>query len=661
VLRHRHGERVATFATATFVANSVAEMYVMQRYLQPDRLERVGLATFDAWAATFGRTVTALELAPDGGSYRFNTRFARFVNVPELLTLFGEIADVHTADQLDLPRPRLVDGRAETVVVGRSDGLAAYVATLVERAEQVRSRMVRPDEDNMLKISGDGRKAALDVRLVGQPTEPGAGKIAAAAERIAAIWADSRDHAYLDPDGRPARRRGALQLVFCDLGTPGDGWNVYDELRAQLAALGLPAEAVRFVHEAGNDKAKAELFAACRDGRVAVLVGSTEKMGVGTNVQRRAIALHHLDAPWRPADIEQRQGRIERQGNQNTQVRVIRYVTEGSFDIFMWQTLERKAAFIHQVTRGEPAAREIDDVGDHALSYSQVKALATGNPLIMEKAGVENEIAKLGRLARAHQREQHSLAQRRAAEVDHAERLDQRARQCAAALQRRVDTRGEQFAMTVDHLRHVARVDAGTHLRTVLLHDRTDRDGPVRVGELGGFDLLAGGSRLAEGPPSVEITFKDVPVTPLAIERGDLARADPAGLIQRLENRLVKLGEVAGRYQADAARSRNEAAAMAERIGRPFEHHDRLEGLRARLAEIDQTLAPIDPPPVPAVTASPPAGLSPSPTSVPSVPVPTDQAAAPAVDTSATPPPHQLGQLHRHLYPAEQTGPVALP
>ena len=329
-LRRRNGRRVVTFATATPIANSVTEAYVMQRYLRPDLLEAAGITVFDSWAATFGQIVTQVELAPEGGdSFRVKSRFAWFRNVPELLRMWHVFADVKTAADLDLPVPRLAtrpgDGQRvpESATVQPSDELIDYVADLGRRADAIRNSAVAPEEDNMLKVSGDGRRAALDLRLVGLPqTVPG--KIEAAASRIAAIWQEHRDDEYLRPDGTPYPARGSLQIVFCDLGTPGPGWNAYDELRDQLTARGLPRESVRFVHEAKNDTELARLFAACRAGHVAVLVGSTEKMGVGTNVQDRAIALHHLDAPWRPADVDQREGRIVRQGNLNEEVQVIR-------------------------------------------------------------------------------------------------------------------------------------------------------------------------------------------------------------------------------------------------------------------------------------------------------------------------------------------------
>jgi len=403
-LRRRNGRRVVTFATATPIANSVTEAYVMQRYLRPDLLQDAGIEVFDTWAATFGQVVSQVELAPEGGSsFRMKSRFARFANVPEMLRMFHVAADVKTAADLALPVPdlaRRADGQRvpETVTVEPSGELVDYVRDLGERAARVRNRAVGPDEDNMLKISGDGRRAALDLRLAGLP-QATPGKITASADRITAISKAHQNDDYLDPVGIPYPVRGSLQLVFCDLGTPRPGWNAYDELRDELVARGLPPEMIRFIHEAKTDRDKAQLFAACRAGRVAVLVGSTEKMGVGTNVQDRAIALHHLDAPWRPADVAQREGRILRQGNLNRdlgrEVEIIRYVTERSFDGYMWQTLERKARFIGQVMHGRLDTREISDIGDTALSFSEVKAIAAGNPLLMDKAEADTALARL--------------------------------------------------------------------------------------------------------------------------------------------------------------------------------------------------------------------------------------------------------------------------
>jgi hypothetical protein len=385
---HGGAQRGVVLATATPVANTMAEVHTMMRYLQPRRLEALGLQQFDAWAATFGESVTALEIAPDGSGYRMNTRFARFINVPELMAVFGEVADIRTAEMLKLPVPALRGGKPRIVACPASGALQAYVRTLVERAEAIRMGRVKPQQDNMLAVTTDGRKAALDFRLVA----PGArfdaqGKVAACVREVIAVR--QRTEAF----------RGA-QLVFCDLSSPKEGkaFSVYDDLKQRLVDAGVPATEVAFVHDADTDAQKATLFKAVREGRVRVLLGSTAKMGIGTNVQTRLAALHHLDAPWRPCDVEQREGRILRQGNECEDVEIFRYVTEGSFDSYMWQALETKARFIAQVMSGDKGLRSIEDVELAALSYAEVKALASGNPLVIEKAGVDADVAKLSTL-----------------------------------------------------------------------------------------------------------------------------------------------------------------------------------------------------------------------------------------------------------------------
>jgi len=366
----------------------MAEIHTMMRYLQPNRLEELGLQQFDAWAATFGESVTALEIAPDGSGYRMHTRFARFINVPELMAVFGEVADIRTAEMLNLPVPPLRGGKPRIVACPASKALKAFVETLVLRAEAIRNGDVKPQDDNMLAITTDGRKAALDFRLVAPLAKFDAkGKVAACVREVMEIWR------------RTASFRGA-QMVFCDLSSPkGDkGFSVYDDVRQRLIDAGLPDKEIAFVHDADTDGQKATLFKAVREGRIRVLLGSTAKMGVGTNVQTRLCALHHLDAPWRPCDVEQREGRILRQGNECEEVEIFRYVTEQSFDAYLWQTLETKARFIAQVMKGDKGIRSLEDVELATLSYAEVKALASGNPLVIEKAGVDAEVAKLSTL-----------------------------------------------------------------------------------------------------------------------------------------------------------------------------------------------------------------------------------------------------------------------
>jgi len=602
-LRDTHGTRVATLATATPIANSVAEMFVAQTYLQPGALAEAGIDSFDAWAATFGRTVTALELAPDGASYRMHTRFARFANVPELLRMFRAVADVRTPDSLGLSVPAIASGGPETCVVAPSDGLRRYVTSLVARAEAVRNRTVRPEEDNMLKVSGDGRKAALHLRLVGEGPDPDHGKLSAAATRIAQIYVRTATDRYLSADGaEPSSRPGALQLVFCDIGTPrtDGGWSVYAQLRALLAHHGVPEARVAFIHDARNDKAKAELFAACRDGRIAVLVGSTEKMGVGTNVQARAVALHHLDCPWRPADIEQREGRILRQGNQNPDVDIVRYVTEGSFDVYCWETVERKAGFIHQIMRGEVTTREIDDVGDQALSFAEVKALATGNPLIMERAGVAAEVAKLGRLRAAHHTDQSRLTRTRDTSRQRAALYRRTAAACDAAVATRVDTRGDQFSATIGQKAFTSRPEAAAALRDAALDTtrglRAGDNSVVITAAVGGVAIDISATKDLVGT-SVELAVHGVPLDPIRLEVDQLRQpTSGTGLLTRLEHRVQGLERTRDDLVERAGAEDAQAAKAGERVGRPFEHEARLVALIRRLDEIDAQLTPVDDP-----------------------------------------------------------------
>ena len=351
-VREISGGRGVVFATGTPVSNTMAEMYTMQRYLAPDLLKMRGVAHFDAWAANFAEAVTALELAPDGSGYRMHTRFAKFINLPELLSMFRTFADVQTADMLNLPRPAIASGRPHIVAAQASERLKEYIKTLSRRAERLRTARVDPSVDNMLKITGDGRKAALDMRLV-EPSAwiDGETKLTLAAQRIRNVWEEKKE-------------TRSTQLVFCDLSTPdARRFNVYEELRGRLLEHGIPEKEIAFIHEAESDAEKKILFDAVNAGRVRILIGSTEKMGAGTNVQRRLAAMHHLDAPWRPRDIEQREGRILRQGNLNPEVRIYRYVTEGSFDAYMWQTLETKARFIAQVMNGQTSVRCAEDLG----------------------------------------------------------------------------------------------------------------------------------------------------------------------------------------------------------------------------------------------------------------------------------------------------------
>ncbi len=591
-LRGKHGHRVATFATATPLANSVSEAYVMARYLRPDVLDAAGITDFDTWAATFGEVTTALELAPDGSNFRMQSRFAKFRNVPELLRMWHLSADIKTAADLDLPTPDLVGGAAETVVVPPSAELGQLMKDLSARAEKVQGRQVDPVEDNMLRIATHGRMGALDLRLLdrteGEPT-----KVTLAADRIASIHHANAGRSY-DGSDLP----GSLQLVFCDLGTPSksrESWNVYDEMRDLLDARGVPRDGVRFVHEAKNDQAKGELFAACRTGQVSVLIGSTEKMGVGTNVQARAVALHHLDCPWRPADLAQREGRILRQGNQNQAVEIIRYVSEASFDAYLWQTVERKARFIAQVMRGTLDVREIEDIGDTALSYSEVKALATGDPRILDKARADTDVARLERLERSHNRNGHTLASTICLADEKLPRLQRDLEQIHAALPHAIDTRGDAFSMTIDGRRYTSRGDAAAALRDALTAlplptgtAGSNSSGPVPIGAVGGLTIEATTRRYPE--MRLYLSLADVPRSGGDVEYSELRADRPIGLVTRLENRAANLPKtridlVAERASLITERERASSALLA-----PFAHTDALRNARALSQRLTEEL-----------------------------------------------------------------------
>lgn len=393
------GNRGTVFATGTPVSNSMVELYSVQRYLQYDTLAQNGLQHFDSWASTFGETVTALELAPEGTNYRAKTRFAKFYNLPELMQMFREVADIQTADMLKLPVPKV---NYHNIKTKPSEIQTEMVASLAKRAEKVRARLVEPNIDNMLKITNDGRKLALDQRMIDLmlPDDPDS-KVNACVDNVYRIWEEHAD-------------TKATQLVFCDLSTPkNDGtFNVYDDMREKLIARGIPAEQVRFIHEATTDAQKKELFGRVRSGEVRVLFGSTPKMGAGTNVQDRLIAIHNLDCPWRPSDLEQRQGRIERQGNMFPEVEVYRYVTEQTFDAYLYQLVESKQKFISQIMTSKSPVRSAEDVDEVALSFAEVKMLATGDARFKEKMDLDIQVSKLRVLKQSYLSEHYDLEDR---------------------------------------------------------------------------------------------------------------------------------------------------------------------------------------------------------------------------------------------------------
>ena len=569
---HGHAHRGVVFATATPVANTMAEIHTMMRYLQPNRLEELGLQQFDAWAATFGESVTALEIAPDGSGYRMHTRFARFINVPELMSIFGEVADIRTAEMLNLPVPKLKGGKARIIACPASNALKAFVQTLVARAAAIRNGEVTPQEDNMLAVTTDGRKAALDFRLIeAHAAFDENGKIAACVREVVDIWQ------------RTASFRGT-QVVFCDLSSPkgGKSFSVYDDMRDRLLAGGIPEKEIAFVHDADTDAQKATLFKAVREGRVRVLLGSTAKMGIGTNVQTRLYALHHLDAPWRPCDVEQREGRILRQGSTCDEVEIFRYVTEGSFDAYLWQTLETKARFIAQVMKGDQGIRSLEDVELAALSYAEVKALASGNPLVIEKAGVDAEVAKLSTLFSVWRNQRYANEGEIGRLPMVIESLERKI-DLYAKDRERIEPQTMQGIVLELSGRPVVGADAvGDALRPIIRSAKEDLQTASRVieriiGRFAGFELGVYASRGAESPNLYLV--------------GDCVyHADPYQTGPGLVAALLAVLESIPKHYADAVSQlemkRKRLEDIHRELERPFEYENRLAELLARQREL---------------------------------------------------------------------------
>jgi N12 class adenine-specific DNA methylase len=412
-LDEKHPGHGVTFATGTPISNTMVEMYTMQRFLDPEGLRSRGIEHFDAWAATFGEVVDSMEISPDGASLRPRSRFAKFVNLPELVQMFRAFADVQTAEMLDLPRPKLEGGKPQTVACPMSDDQRELQAGLIKRYDRIRNEKVDPREDNALAITTDGRKLALDGRMLGAGGDFPGSKINALVGNVVRIW-------------RQTEAKRGTQMIFCDMGVHPNPFSVYDEIVEKLADHGLPRSQIAVMGDADTDAKKQALFEKVRQGTVRVLLGSTSKMGTGTNVQKRLVAMHHLDAPWKPAEVEQRDGRILRQGNENAEVAIFRYVTEGSFDAYMWQALETKARFIAQVMSGDCAVRKAEDIGGQELSYAEVKAIASGNPAVLTLAEADAELQRLAILRKNHLDEQY-LAKRNLRDLpDDIRRLEKR-------------------------------------------------------------------------------------------------------------------------------------------------------------------------------------------------------------------------------------------
>lgn len=570
------GSRGVVFATGTPISNSMAELFTMQRYLQRETLEQHGLSSFDAWASTFGETVTAVELAPEGTGYRTKTRFSKFYNLPELMSMFKQVADVQTADMLNLPVPKLVGGKPINVALPPSPQQKQMVADLADRAEEIRAGNVDPTEDNMLKVTNDGRKLALDQRLI-DPNLPenSNDKVHACAENVYRIWNDTKE-------------KRLTQLVFCDLSTPKpDGFNVYDDLRNLLISMGIPENEVQFIHSANTEVKKAELFAKVRSGDVRVLMGSTGKMGAGTNVQRLLVATHHLDCGWKPSDIEQRNGRMIRQGNTNAEVYEYRYVTESSFDSYMWQLLETKQKFIGQIMTSKSPARSADDLDDAALSYAEVKALAAGNPMIKEKMDLDIQVARLKTLKTAynneHYRLEDAITQGFPAEMRKTAQQLENAKADTIRLQQNTkrDADGKDvFAISLMDTVYTKREDAGKALLG-LLGMAMNRTEPVSIGRYKGFDL--------------QIAYFAMDKMYLAYLVGSGINpvqlgADAVGNTVRLDNCLHNLPQSVTDLESKLVQLQKQLENAKEQLAQPFAQADELAEKSKRLAELEALL-----------------------------------------------------------------------
>ena len=558
------GNRGTVFATGTPVSNSMVELYSVQRYLQYDTLAQNGLQHFDSWASTFGETVTALELAPEGTNYRAKTRFAKFYNLPELMQMFREVADIQTADMLKLPVPKV---NYHNIKTKPSEIQTEMVASLAKRAEKVRARLVEPNIDNMLKITNDGRKLALDQRMIDPmlPDDPDS-KVNACVDNVYRIWEE-----YADTK--------ATQLVFCDLSTPkNDGtFNVYDDMREKLVARGIPAEQVRFIHEATTDAQKKELFGKVRSGEVRVLFGSTPKMGAGTNVQDRLIAIHNLDCPWRPSDLEQRQGRIERQGNMFPEVEVYRYVTEQTFDAYLYQLVESKQKFISQIMTSKSPVRSAEDVDEVALSFAEVKMLATGDARFKEKMDLDIQVSKLRVLKQSYLSEHYDLEDRVLKYYpqtikEYEERIAGYENDAALTEQHKPQGEDKFCSMTLKGVTYTEKADAGEMLLAICKD--YPMSAPTEIGSYRGFRM--------------EIYYDTVNahycmnLCGKAKHKVDLG-ADALGNLTRIENELSKLPARLEAAKTKKAETIAQLETAKEEIKKPFAFEDELKEKTERL------------------------------------------------------------------------------
>lgn len=569
------GGRGIVFATGTPISNSMTEMYSIQRYLQYDCLQEMGMGQFDSWASRFGETVTALELAPEGTGYRARTRFSKFFNLPELMNIFKEIADIKTADQLNLPVPEV---EYHNIVSEPTEFQKAMVQELSKRAEKVHGG-IDPHIDNMLRITSDGRKLGLDQRIINPmlPDDPGT-KVNKCVDNVLKLWKEGDTEKL-------------TQLIFSDISTPSGRTaddsedapfiNIYEDIRKKLIAGGMAPEQVAFIHSAKTDIQKKELFAKVRSGQVRVLIGSTSKMGAGTNCQDRLIALHDLDCPWRPRDLIQRKGRIERRGNRNPKVHVYRYVTEGTFDAYLWQTVENKQKFISQIMTSKSPVRSCEDVDETTLSFAEIKALCAGDPRIKERMDLDVDVSRLKIMKADHQSKQYRLEDDL---LKHFPEQIQEAQGFIAGLKSDIQILNQHprpeegfSGIEIQGMKYTDRTEAGTALMDAV-QSITDTD-TVAIGSYRGFALAAKFSGFQH-----KLSLKGA--VAYQVEMGE----DPRGNLIRLDNALEKIPERLKDYGTTLANLLQQQEAAKAEVGKPFQFEEELRLKSARLAELDAEL-----------------------------------------------------------------------
>lgn len=566
-----NGGKGAVFATGTPISNSMGELFAMQKYLQLDRLREMGLEHFDEWASTFGEVVNSFEIAPDGSGFRTKARFAQFFNIPELMTLFKEVADIKTSKMLNLPVPKLKGGDYKTIVAPKSVELGEYVEKLAERSETIRNGC-DPRIDNMLLVTNDGRKAALDLRMVDEnmPDLPDS-KINMAVENIYRIWLENKEDKL-------------TQLVFCDLSTPkNDGtFNVYDDIKNKLIAKGVPEEEIEFIHNAKTNPQKLKLFEDMRNGTKRILLGSTSKMGAGMNVQDKLIALHHLDCPWRPSDIEQREGRILRQGNQNEEVEIYRYVTEGSFDAYSYQLIQTKSTFINQImANSNGGGRTAEDLDRDTLTYAEVKALASGNPLILEKFKVENELKQLYLSKSRYDKSHIELETKYNNEIPRQLKYQ---RQYLSGLEEDIknvkDLSADKFMIMIRDKIYDSRKDASTKLYESFSLLKTGQE--TVLGQISGFDIVG---------TKDELWFKPIIyVKGVGKYKVEISNLDEIGNIYKIENMLKSFENKINTVKEQIAYNEKQLIDIKDELDKPFTQQDRIRELQKEKARIDSEL-----------------------------------------------------------------------